>query len=83
MTDTERANLVNDIAVLLDLQAAAPPIAPPTRFKTRYGVCYCMTCGLSVLYCKGHTPDGGVPSADNGAADSLQSRINECAKESK
>lgn len=71
--------------------APAPPVAPaaiddiqsmpkpnPTRFRVRFGVCYCIVCDLAVTYCKGHGPPDAM-SQDAARADrSLSARINDC-----
>lgn len=57
--------------------APAPPVPPPTRYRLKYGVLECVTCGLAKDYCKGHAPSPS-PSQD-GADSSLIARIRDCA----
>lgn len=51
-----------------------PPILPPpTRFRVRYGVCYCTVCGFAAPFCKGHAPTD--PPSPDGAESNLARRI--------
>lgn len=58
-----------------------PPTMPnPTRFRVRYGVAYCLVCGLAAQYCKGHAPSDVSAAQDGSAAASLERRINEAKR---
>lgn len=52
-----------------------PPLPPPSRFVKRGFYMCCLTCGLTVDYCKGHGPPD-AQSAD-GDVTSLVARIRE------
>lgn len=55
----------------------APPAPPPpaTRYRLKYGVLECMTCGLAKEYCKGHAPP--PPPQGDGVSSDLIARIRE------
>lgn len=68
-------------AVIAAAQMMVPPspaVKMPTRFIMRYGVVFCLECGLAAAYCKGHAaPD---PPAKDGAESNLAKRIAEAKR---
>lgn len=52
------------------------PVAPAQRYRMRYGVLECVTCGLAKDYCKGHQM-ADMPASD-GAESDLVRRVREC-----
>jgi hypothetical protein len=80
MDETERANLIAQIALSTDILLTAPPApAPATRFVKRGFYMCCVTCGLTIDYCKGHAAPAASAAQDGADAASLARRVKDCA----
>jgi hypothetical protein len=68
----------SDIASLCQMIATVPvPVIPPkAQTVTRYGITYCVECGLAIAYCPGHA--GASTPANDGAESGLAQRIKDC-----
>jgi hypothetical protein len=76
-TNSMQAALLRDISDALSQISIPPPVVPPNaQTVTRYGITYCVECGLAIAYCPGHTP-ASTPAKD-GAESGLAKRIRDC-----
>lgn len=53
------------------------PAAPAQRYRMRYGVLECVTCGLAKEYCRGHAAEPGSAAQDGAEESDLVRRVRE------